>query len=168
MTFIPSYAQIDSPDPVNPQDLATKNYVDTRYAARAYRSAAFTTSSTVSQNTQMIYDVKHFDASNSYNTTTGLYTCKVAGVYVVRMSVSIGMTVAGSVSITIQLNGGTWANGQVFQTIGTTATVPNLTDIMQCGVGDTIGFWYSCSQASVAGRNVASECHMGVALLGGL
>jgi hypothetical protein len=30
LTFIPSYAQIDSPDPINPPDLATKNYVDLR------------------------------------------------------------------------------------------------------------------------------------------
>lgn len=30
MTFTPSYAQIDSPDPINAQDLATKHYIDLR------------------------------------------------------------------------------------------------------------------------------------------
>jgi len=168
MTFADYARIINSPDPVNPQDLSTKNYVDLgdrTYYCRAYRSAAFTFSATA--NTQwnpVMWDV--VQQGSGYSTGTGLYTCPVTGIYLVRASISVGMTVAGSVTVGILLNGGQWAITNLYQSLGTAATVAECNDMVWCNAGDTLSAFASTSQASAPLRAVASESHMDVAKIG--
>lgn len=170
MTFI-HYERPQAPDPVNPTDLATKNYADTgrrTYMARAYRAAAFTFSATPNTLVQpFIWDTVSQGAAY-YNSSTGLYTCPVAGVYLAKVNISLGLTASGqTVTTYIYVNGAVNVINNAITSMAT-ATVSSSLAVVNCQVNDTIAAGAATSLASGILRLSLSEEHFFVALLGAL
>lgn len=163
----PGYARPSGPDPVNPQDLATKNYVDTRprYSCRVTRNAALTLpGAMVAQ--QIFWDSKTWDPDNCFSLASGMYTCPVAGLYLFRASTSISMTGAGTVNTILVKTG---ANAAVVGTYTGTATATAVLNVSveNCVAGDVLGVNHQCSIASVTMRAPApTEQFMEVVYLG--
>lgn len=169
---IQSYSFIDQADPVSPQDLATKNYVDLNnrtYMCRAYRAATFNMPSTASQEVQpFIFDTLSQGSSAYYSTSTGLYTCPVSGVYLARCSISYSFSASaqsGSARI--------WWNNALNATISAhssfvSAYAVHCVTLINAAAGDTISGAAQCNTASLAVRNVSSETFFAVALLGSM
>lgn len=171
MTFTPSYAQIDSPDPISPQDLATKNYVDTRpdirprYSCRVVRNAALTLpGANVAQ--QIFWDSKTWDPDICYSLASGMYTCPVAGLYLFRASTSISMTGAGTLNCVLVKTGANAAVVGSYTALAQAFAVMNVS-VENCVVGDVLGVNHQCSIASVTMRAPApTEAFMEVVYLG--
>jgi hypothetical protein len=132
-------------------------------AARYYRAAAFTFPSVASTAVNpFIYDTKvaGFDPGNNYNTSTGMYTCPIAGLYLVKAQISIGATATGQA-----INAQVYQNG-VYQLIGNIIT-PNASaligqamTVLACAAGDTINLAGQCNAASIPARANLVETNM--------
>lgn len=167
MTFLPSYVQIDSPDPVNPQDLATKHYVDNWpvKASCRYSFSAFTTSATASTVQIVPFNVRYFDDALAYNTSTGIYTCPAPGIY--QVVVWFGVNVAS----TVQINRYVYKNGAVILTNAVTTNPSGFQEIPsmivdRCVAGDTLDVRILSSLASVALRSASGESNLCITYLG--
>lgn len=164
MTFIPTYAQIDSPDPVNPPDLATKNYVD-RAASCRYYHGGFTTPATANQQMTIPYSLRIFDDVNAFNATTYIWTCPFSGVYVV--SFQCGINLAGVQMNLVALKNGATLIVSGRGPFGTTSGYYEwpLTFVDRFVAGDTVTPQMSCGAVSQASRATASENFFSVGYL---
>jgi hypothetical protein len=97
-------------------------------AARYYTNATTTTRVT---NT-LAYQTRSYDTHNAYNTTTGVYTIPIQGIYQIRYAEYF--SASGSV-IDIYKNGTVYRN---VATYGATAYSGNGVDTIQCNASDTI------------------------------
>lgn len=96
-------------------------------------------------NNPLIFTTKLIDNTNSYNTTTGVFTCPQDGKYRVtinaRSASMVIINIAQSININLLVNGVIQSSFlHIAQT--TTATMKNLSgsDIVQCFKGNTISF----------------------------
>jgi hypothetical protein len=129
------------------------------YKARAYRNGSFTIPSA---QTSFVYDTKVYDPNNNYSTSTGLYTCPVAGLYTVKACISMNATASGQqLLVNIMRNGSIDSRGTA-QASSTFPTVAEPTADIECAAGDTLGVSYS-GTSSVGGRNLAIETFFCVA-----
>jgi C1q domain len=148
MSFASSYYQIDSPDPINSQDLATKHYRDMvgLRASCRYGLSAFTTSATAMTIQTIVFNILFYDDANAYNTTTGMFTCPYPGVYMVTAQYGLNIT-AG-----VQVNRYVWKNGLAMALSGSNYGGYNETAIVwsdRCVAGDALNVSLAVNQASV-------------------
>lgn len=135
--------------PVSAADGAPKSYVDSSvntYAARAYSSATSISGSLAT----IVYATESYDASSSYDNTTGIYTAPIAGQYHVNAALLITGTIAlnNTLIMEIQVNGTVWARKTIFLAAGLTDGKIDITDDVQLGATDTVQIQVSSSATS--------------------
>jgi hypothetical protein len=87
--------------------------------------------------TQVVpFDQAYYNIGNNYNTSTGLYTCPVAGVYVFTCGVYVGVS---SVEQTWLVKNGVRQPTLGFANAGTSGDRSVGTFIVRCAANDTIG-----------------------------
>lgn len=154
MTFIPALSQIDCPDPINPQDLATKHYRDLvgLRASCRYGLTAFTTSGTAMTNQQVPFNILVYDDASAYNTTTGLFTCPYPGVYMV--TAQFGLNPASGIQTNrYVIKNGTYVRTQGLNSSGYAEIPVFFTD--RCVAGDTLAVAIAVNVASFVVRTGA-------------
>jgi hypothetical protein len=160
-----------------PQYIATRMYVSgawgpwriplpnvSRYSCRVYRTAAFTFTTA---NTQYVipWDTKAWDLDNCVNISNGTYTCPVAGLYLVRTSVSYNAGGALQAVTRIVVNG--TVDTYVVGYLGIVSAFPvEAVATLTCNANDAITTVGSCNAASVALRVGSVESYMAVIYLG--
>ena len=154
--------------PTISQELATDVEAAVKtYQARYYRGTAFTFPATGNQVVNpFIYTTKVFDTGNRYNTATGLYTCPVAGLYMVRASLSFTASAASqTLNCGINVNG---TNDTIIfaYSTGAGAMHSQAVALVQCNAGDTISVQAACSLASGVLRASPAESALHIAYLG--
>ena len=139
-----------------------------RGQVRAYRNGAFTFPATaLTVVNPLIYDTKTFDPGNCYNTATGLYTCPVAGVYLIKAQWSIAGTSGTQVNMYTVHNGVLTAfQNTPLATPGPGAVIQAVIDIQQCNAGDTLAAAGSSTPASLGTRANTSESNLSIVCLG--
>ena len=105
-------------------------------AARAYRSAAFTT---VSGWQKIPVDTTTYDTGSNLQINNGRYICPAAGSYQVNVNVQSTLGSSASINVGIGKNGS-------FVSIGTSETISGPaavsgSDIIQCNAGDILELW---------------------------
>lgn len=126
-----------------PTEVVVSNQLDPLNQLIACRVGGSTTVITNSATTKVIMTTKRFDTNNAYDTTTGDFTCPVAG----RYEVTVGLTTAAFAAVAairsfdsvILKNGVAQANHGTSAYV--TASVQHngfVTDIIECAAGDTI------------------------------
>jgi hypothetical protein len=135
-------------------------------SVRAYRSAAFTTSTTL---TSFIFDTdsgtNFWDTQNAFN--NGVFTCPVAGKYRVTCSYVMAVGTGYWVEAVIAKNGVQYAWNFSGPSGGaSTYTTAAVTDTMDLAVGDTIGTMIQASGA-FALLNDARGTFLTIDLIGG-
>lgn len=166
MTFIPSYAQIDSPDPVNPQDLATKNYIDTKpFFSVAGPAAPGSVASGATAQLTTWNGASVQRGAGSFVTATGVYTVGLAGIYRVRLQVYWALATAFSTNAGfhtfIQRNGVEVCRASMYivtLTGGVNLVSPLADRSILCSVGDTFTFFVQNS-SSVAESLAANSAN---------
>jgi hypothetical protein len=148
---LPGYVRQSGPDPVNPTDLATKNYVDTVVvkASCRYGLTAWTTSATPMTAQIVPFNILVYDDAGAYNTTTGLFTCPYPGIYM--LAGQFGANPATGV----QVNRYVYKNGAVVRTSAANTSGYNEMPIVftdRCVAGDTLGLALAVNVASFAIR----------------
>ena len=157
MTFIPSYTQIDSPDPVNPQDLATKNYVDVKPFIQLTSPTAPT--SVAGATTQMTGWTATFQRGvGSWGSpTANAFNIGLAGLYRVKLSIYWGLSTAFNTDqafhALIYRNGAVAARGSLYVVTLTTGagSCCSVDKTLNCALNDTITFY---AQAGVASSSI--------------
>jgi hypothetical protein len=137
-------------------------------AVRAYRAAGFTFPATGGTAINpFIYDTKvaGWDPGGNYSTTTGIYTCPIAGLYVVRASVSVGGAVGQSVTLDWFQNGSVSFLVTNVTSIAA-AMVTECSGVLLAAAGDTFQVSAQTSVASAGGRPNAWETCMQIAWIG--
>lgn len=131
-------------DPTNPQDAATKAYVD----GNAYNSRAFSSTTTISGTlTTIVYATEDYDAGNNYNNTTGVYTVAIDGKY----QISASLLIAGTISLNntlimeIQINGTVISRRTQYLPAAITDGAIAINDTINCSASDTIQIQVSTS-----------------------
>lgn len=154
MTFIPSYNQIDSPDPINPQDLATKHYIDLvgLRASCRYLCSGFTTSATANTTQIVPFATLVYDDAGAYNTGTGVFTCPYPGIYMVTAQFGLNPA-SGTVANRMVFKNGAMARNSAVNSSGYQETPIAFTD--RCVAGDTLDVRVSVGVASFAIRTGA-------------
>ena len=137
-----------------------------RAAVRAYRTAAFTFPATANQLATLIYDTKVFDQANAYNASTGVYTCPVTGLYLIRASWSLAGVSASTLNVISLKNGTNNAMHIAPPLAATGALLAQISTLDQCNAGDTITFNAQTATASATSRLAMAETHMAIACLG--
>jgi hypothetical protein len=124
------------------------NDTDTRVvAARYYATASL---GTLTGATTAIYPVKDIDTHSAYNTTTGVYTVPVAGVYRLFCQFRCDSPTTASYA-RIYKNGSLYTEGGLFG--AATYASPTTTAIVQCNAGDTLNFAGNSGSVSVVANN---------------
>lgn len=116
----------------------------------ASASAASTSSATAATFQVVVLNTATSSAGGTWNTTTGLWTCAVAGVYDIQGSLTWGAT-------TTRVTGAIYHNGAAYgfseTTVGTggnpTSTNPTVLGA-SLAAGDTLGLYSYCSTASTS------------------
>jgi hypothetical protein len=135
-----------------------------RYSCRVYRTAAFTFTTA---NTQYVipWDTKAWDPDNCVNISNGTYTCPVAGLYLVRASVSYNAGGALQTVVRILVNG--TIDTTVIGYMGiVSAFAMEAVATLTCNANDAITTAGQCNTASTAMRGGTSESYMAVIYLG--
>lgn len=117
--------------------------------ARYFRTAALTINTAVGL---VPLDTRSFDSHNAYNTTTGLYTVPVAGIYRVGFAIACGPTAGANQSTTPQIyrNGARYSYTSSAAAEAASRTVSQFTsDLVSCAVGDTLAMWASTFGANL-------------------
>lgn len=146
--------QLKGITPVSVDDLARKDYVDTKLIGNgpAFSATDTTTTSSSGATVQIVFDTELFDTANAFDGTT--FQPLVAGYYQVNVSVYLGVnTLLGSCTATLRKNGATLATSTVGNPagFGSTATISEV--VVMNGTTDTL---------DVQARN-AANANIGVA-----
>lgn len=144
-------------DPVSAQDAATKNYVDTAVTVVDRTARAFSSTTTISGSlATIVYATESFDASNSYNNATGIYTAGVTGKYQINASLLIAGTIAlnNTAIMEIQKNGSVVSRKTIFAPATLTDLPVNISDIISASATDTIRIQVS---TSITGPSIVSS-----------
>ncbi|HEY2302999.1 MAG TPA: hypothetical protein VGH66_13965 [Acidimicrobiales bacterium] len=136
-----------------------------RYQFRGYRAAALTGPATANTPFQFICDTKVFDPAGCYSTSTGLYTCPAAGLYLFRGQLSFSLTAAGNCASYAYRNGANDTSSVITATAAAT-TMPQNVQLFSCAAGDTLALWGQSSIASVPVRVNTPESGLSIAYLG--
>ena len=148
--------QVSTASDWNTYVAANMNFLATPPLLRAWRSTAYTTGT--SGATLLPINFVGTDSVSGFNTSTSLYTCQVAGSYLVTGGLSIGgATAADNYELYIYENGGVYSQGN-----GTGWAAGNgqlnltATDIVTGAVAGTttIALWYLTQTAQAV--NVSS------------
>jgi len=111
-------------------------------------------SSTITSGTALIFNTKSFDTHGAYNTSTGQYTCPIAGYY--QVGANVYTCTSSSAQLSVYKNGSAINGGGYNAAIGqmntTTGTGGSL--IVQCNAGDIITI---VPQASVTAGSVGAN-----------
>jgi hypothetical protein len=162
-----SYNNIDTQDPQNLQDLATKNYVDNKpvWQITWTGSQAVTQGTTVQlKGTGSATPIAK--GAGSYNATTSIWTCAEAGVY--RVTFQAWWTLYTAFSTPnycgysyIYVNGAQQATGAFFFVYVSSGVYCSsvVTKNFQLNVGDQLSFYVAQSGGSTSqgGINVAPQ-----------
>lgn len=143
----PGYARPSGPDPVNPQDLATKNYVDTKpFFSITGVSAPTLCASTATVQITAWSGTPVVRGAGSWNGSA--YTVGLAGIY--RVKYSHGWNLATAFTTDTQFSNMIYRNGAelarasmylVTLTAGVALAVPAADRAVLCNVGDTFTFY---------------------------
>jgi hypothetical protein len=155
-----------TPAAVNPGDMASKSYVDTagstRYAFRGVRTAALNSSGTAATSQIVVFDQAPVNQGNCYNTTTGLYTCPVAGVYMVHGGLGWNLSASGQGFTQI------FKNGAEVRRVGITSSgyaETSVTYIDLCVAGDTFQL-NNQSSLTTQGIRLGTETYFNAVFMG--
>lgn len=123
------FERISSPQQIFASELVAANYETTAGAAIGALAV-------------IKFDTKDFDTHNSYNTSTGLYTCPVTGKYSIGAHVTIAstsFTTADFLALDVFKNGSSFKNLSMILGNGTAFTYrTHGTTTVSCDQGDTI------------------------------
>jgi hypothetical protein len=134
-----------------------------KYGLRAYRAAALTASATANGVTAIPYDTEVYDQANAF--AGGIYTCPVAGRYLVRASVSFSMLTGESAGCHLNKNGAT--DTLFLMTAGAnTACQAQSMAVIMCAAGNTLSASMQHTVASKAVRVGATETFICIEYLG--
>lgn len=119
-------------------------------------SAALGRLSTWSSYTVVLWDQVHHNIGNHYNSATGLFTCPVAGIYMISiMAMTAG--VSSTLDIEAQKNGSTYQGLVPYQSAGPSYNQVSGVTFVSCSAGDTLAFKLNNGTiyGSTLGRHVA-------------
>ena len=102
-------------------------------------SAALGRLSTWSSNTTVLWDQVHHNIGNHYNSATGLFTCPVAGIYMISIMAMTDATVA-TLDIEAQKNGSVYQGLVPYQSAGPSYNQVSGVTFVSCSAGDTLAF----------------------------
>ena len=135
--------QLVSKDPTNPQDVATKNYVDISDKNSAIPGCRVRLSAdqTIPHNTEtkINFDVKDYDALNEWDTTNKKFVCTKPGRYAIYLQTWIEEPDEISNYCIIKKNGSEIAKGQIRG--GGTWRISSVYTVEQLAVDDYIEFF---------------------------
>jgi hypothetical protein len=152
--------------PVTSQELATgldSGLFEPKYGLRAYRAAALTASATAGAVTPLPYDTEVYDQANAF--AGGIYTCPVAGRYLVRASVSFSMLASEIAGCHLMKNGATDTLFLITAAVAQALQAQSVAIIM-CAAGNTLSASMMNSVASKTVRAGATETFICVDYLG--
>ncbi len=101
---------------------------------------------TASPGNYLVYATKNFDTTSSYNTTTGLFTAPLAGLYSVSAACYLATAITGTAIIYVNKNGVRAAQQNCYVNNGGSDFIINT--VLYLNVGDTVGI-YNPSNAPV-------------------
>ncbi|HEY2407164.1 MAG TPA: hypothetical protein VGI10_14230, partial [Polyangiaceae bacterium] len=125
------------------------------HAQSAFRADLSTANTTIADhaNTKIVFDKVEFDLANEYNSTTGVFTPKQAGIYVINCGVEFDVNIVGdwNANIIKTPSGGTGTplagtdvEGNAFNGFSTTVSV-----VAQLAAGDAI----TCMTDQISGAS---------------
>jgi C1q domain len=147
-----------------PGALSIAPYGGSHHAAMVQRTSAFTFPATAQTWVIIPCNTVTNDPEGLYNTTTGLYTCPVDGLYQAIYKVSINGAASSFVNSAVYKNGATVgalsnAQGSFSSTLLSTGAA-----FVPCVKGDTLALWGATSIASASARGVDTQ--ISIAYLG--
>jgi hypothetical protein len=151
---------------VRPKRLTTAHF---SYAMRYDRSTSLTMSATPNTAIVVPCQNKIFDqTNNAYNTTTGLYTCPVGGLYSVTCQLGWNMAQSGGYVITVYLykNGVALRANSITQGSNPGYAEPQISTHDVANAGDTYAMYAQHSVASAVGLRGTNETSISIAYLG--
>jgi hypothetical protein len=112
------------------------------HSFRGYRLAGWTTAATAA----LPMDTVSWDTDAAYNTSTGVYTCPVAGKYLVSFQAPAQSVAAGNfVQGQLRQNGATKSRNQTYAQAASQNTYNLIVDTFTCAAGDTLEAWVAGS-----------------------
>lgn len=99
----------------------------------AYRNTAKTIGNSV---VDVIHDTERYDLGSDFNTTTGVFTCPVAGRYLFVTNLEAGAT--GQTRVLVSFVGSTFGTRIVFDTTGTDVNKANGSLLIDCALSETV------------------------------
>ena len=126
------------------------------------RTAPFTLPVLANTPILLPWDTLIYDPFTIYSPTSGLLTCPVAGIYLVRQSTSIATTAAGG-SLTVML----YRNAAMFEIVGSnvgqaTTLIVQGVHFVDCAAGDSLATWLQSSVVSQTLRLTVAETSFAV------
>jgi hypothetical protein len=139
-----------------------------RYGLRVQRSSPITAPATGNTWVRLVFDAKILDEGNCYSTTSGDYTCPVAGLYLVNVQVGWNMGQSGGYTFGM----GVYKNGVMSRTTSLTQSAnpgyaePSVTLVDRFAAGDLISGWWFHSIPNAVGMRSAQETTMCIVFMG--
>lgn len=112
------------------------------YAFHAYRNAAKNQTSLA----DVVHDTERYDPSSNFNTSTGVWTCPVAGKY--RFGTAISTSAAVCTRVVLSIVGSTFGTRVLFDTTGTQIRKANGYLEIDCAAGETVKVQALCSTST--------------------
>jgi hypothetical protein len=136
-----------------------------RYPSTVARSTALTLPATASTWVIVPCNSVISDPGGLYNTTSGLYTCPIAGLYGIVAKVSVDNATTSRVGVGIYRNGAAVVTGGAHGSVSG-PVMPTVSIYYQCSAGDTLAMWTYSTVASANLRGNPTENQFSVACLG--
>jgi hypothetical protein len=133
----------------------------TSYAFKAVKQATNQTITSNAGDTQVTFDSKIYDPSNSYSTSTNVYTCPVSGVYHFGASCAVGLA-SGSptgvaMPVKIRKNGVIAIEYDDFGSTGTGLRTNRVSGELSCTAGDSIDVDQQVNSTGAATWNATND-----------